>query len=268
MVNTTSQENLTSSSWKVGSVAKALNILDCFDQSHLELTLNDLSKMLNMPKSTLSNLIRTLENAGYLTRKNQGKSYSLGYKILELSYFLHSSMPIGRYALPVMEDLQILSRENVYLTTHINGRILYLEALFPSRRSAKYSISGKTLPMHCTSSGKAMLSYLPEQEVEMIIERWGLPAITPNTITEKDVLLKQIEIDRSRGYSVDVEEESLGVKCVAVAIRNSSGRSVGALSISGSVLSMTNEMIPKYASELSKACNILSDYADLFPSQS
>ena len=253
--------------WKVGSVSKALSILGCFDQEHRELTLNDLNKALGLPKSTLLNLIRTLEAEDYITHKNQGKSYTLGYKILELAYFLHSSMPIGRYALPVMEDLQALSDENIYLTTHIRGRVLYLEALYPNRRNVKYSISGKTLPMHCTSSGKIMLSHLPKEEVEGIIARWGLQSFTPNTIVDKDTLFKELELDKARGYSIDIEEESLGVKCVAVAVRNSSGRAVGALSISGSVLSMSNDLIPKYAMELSKACNILSDYAELFPSE-
>ncbi len=249
---------------KVGSVSKALKILNCFDQSHSELSLNDFHKALSIPKSTLSNLLSTLEDGGYVVRSKRGQCYHLGYKTLELAYFMRSSIPIRQYALPLMEDLQSYSNENIYLTTYVSGRVLYLEALYPSKRKSKYSISGKTLPMHCTSCGKAMLSYLPEDEVEEIIARWGLPAVTQNTITDHDKLMEQLRIDRIRGYSVDVEEESVGVKCVAVAIRDDTGRAVGALSISGSVLSITDELVLEYASELIKTCNILSTYSDLF----
>lgn len=257
-------ETSDSARWKVGSVSKALSVLNCFTQSRQELTLTEISKMLNYPKSTLLNMIRTLEAERYLYRVKYSQSYRLSYKILELAYFMRTSMPINQYAIPLMEDLQLMSGENVYLTTHIDGRVLYLEALYSGRRSAKYSISGKTLPMHCTSCGKAMLSYLPRDEVNRIIHHWGLAQITPNTIADEDTLEEELLLTSQRGYALDVEEESLGVKCVAVAIRNNCGRAIGALSISGSVISMKDELLPQYAAELSKAASILSNYAELF----
>lgn len=250
--------------WRVNSVAKALSVLGCFTQSRQELTLADMSRMLGLPKSTLLNLVRTLESEGYLYRVKYSQSYRLSYKILELAYFMRMSIPINQYALPLMEDLQALSGENVYLTTHINGRVLYLEALYSGSRSAKYSVSGKTLPMHCTSCGKAMLSYMSEEDVDSVISKWGLTQVTPNTITDREQLFTALADIRRCGYAVDVEEESLGVKCVAVAIRNTDGQAVGALSISGSVISMKDEYVLKYAAELSKAASILSNYADLF----
>ncbi len=250
--------------WRVGSVSKALSVLNCFTQSRQGLSMAEISRMLNYPKSTLLNMLRTLESEGYIYKVKHSQTYRLSYKILELAYFMRSSMPINQYALPLMEDLQQVSGENVYLTTFIDGRVLYLEALYSGSRSAKYSISGKTLPMHCTSCGKAMLSYLPCDEVESIVDKWGLCPVTPNTITDKTRLFEELDLCRQRGFALDVEEESLGVKCVAVAIRNSAGNSIGALSISGSVISMNDELIPKYAAELAKAASILSNYPDLF----
>lgn len=259
--------NNDSSRWKVGSVVKALGVLSCFAQSRQDLTMADMSRMLGFPKSTLLNLVRTLESEGYLYRVKHSQSYRLSYKILELAYFMRSSMPINQYALPLMEDLQTMSGENVYLTTHVNGRILYLEALYSGSRSAKYSVSGKTLPMHCTSCGKAILSYMSQGEVERIIDQWGLASVTPNTITDRVTLFEELQRIKQLGYALDDEEESLGVKCVAVAVRNSLGLAVGALSISGSSISMKDEILPRYAAELAKAANILSNYSDLFLGQ-
>lgn len=119
--------------------------------------------------------------------------------------------------------------------------------------------------MHCTGCGKAMLSQMPTDQVEAIIQKHGLPSFTQNTITDHDALMEQLAVCRRRGYALDNEEETMGVKCVAMAIRTSRGDVAGALSISGSTLSIRNENIPQYAELLSRACNSLSPYARMMP---
>lgn len=249
----------------VGSVAKAIRILNCFTPTRPRLSLAQISQQLCQPKSTTLNLIRTLEEGGLLLRTSGEQTYQLGYKLMELSYCLRASLPIIQYAVPFLEELQIKTGEIVYLTTHINGRVLYLEAMYPSIRIGNYSVTGKTLPMYCTGCGKAMLAYLPPDEVEQIIDRWGLHAYTPNTITDRTKLYEELEITRKRGYAIDVEEESPGVKCVAIPVRNSSGYPTGALSISGSLMSMKDDILDDYAKILSRICNSLAPYADQFP---
>lgn len=253
------------SSGHVNAVTKTLQILDCFTPEQPELSLAQISEKLNRPKSTLLNQIRTLEASGFLYRIPGSPSYRLGFKLMELNYCLYSSLTIVHYALPLMEDLQAATGEIIYLTTHINGQVLYLECVYPTRRSVSYSAAGKTLPMHCTGCGKAMLSYLPEQQVDQIIQTDGLPPKTSNTITDPDQLKADLAKARNLGYAIDVEEETLGVKCIAHAIRDGYGNVAGALSVSGSIMNMTNEKLKEYAKLLSNAANILSQYAYLFP---
>jgi len=250
---------------RVTATAKALKVLDCFTPTQTELTLAQISRLLNMPKSTLLNQIRTLEEAGYLMKIREGQSYRLGYKVMELSYCAHAATPVVQYAIPVMEDLQVATGEIIYLTSHIGGRVFYLECVYPSRRSISYSVSGKTLPMHCTGCGKAMLSQMPTEQVEAIIQKHGLAPVTQNTITDHDRLMEVLAVCRRRGYALDDEEETMGVKCVAMAIRTGRGDVAGALSISGSTLSIRPDNIEQYAELLSRACNTLSRHAHLFP---
>lgn len=249
----------------VGSVCKALSILECFTATQPEQTLSQISRQLSLPKSTALNLIRTLESGGYLLKNLNGQTYRLGYKILELSYFLRASLPITQYAMPFLEELQVKTEEAIYLTSHINGRVLYLEGMYPSTRFGNFSISGKTLPMHCTSCGKAMLAYLPEQETRQIIERWGLHAKTQNTITDPERLSQELEAIRRRGYATDLEEETLGVKCIGMAIRNSEGYPTGAISISGTVISMRDELLDYYAKMLARVCSVFIPNANQLP---
>lgn len=250
---------------RVTATAKALKVLDCFAPSQTELTLAQISRLLEIPKSTLLNQIRTLEEAGFLMRVRDGQAYRLGYKIMELSYCAHTAMPVVQYAVPVMEDLQVATGEIIYLTSHIGGRAFYLECVYPSRRSIAYSVAGKTLPMHCTGCGKAMLSQMPTEQVEEIIQKHGLPPVTQNTITDHDKLMECLAVYRRKGYALDNEEETMGVKCVAMAIRTGRGDVAGALSISGSTLSIRTDNIEQYAELLSRACNTLSQHAYLFP---
>lgn len=249
----------------VSSVQKALRILNCFTPASSELTLAQISSQLSIPKSTALNLIRTLEQCGYLIKSQSGQSYHLGYKILELSYSFRLSIPVVQYSIPYLEDIQEQTGEIVYLTSHVNGQVLYLESVYPSRRMANYSISGKTLPMHCTGCGKAMLSYLSCKELEQIVATWGLPRFTDNTITDIDSLRNELEIIRTRGYAIDLEEETPGVKCIAMPIRNAVGYPCAAISISGTVLNMKDDLLEKYAEILSRTCSALSSQASSFP---
>ncbi|XCP85601.1 IclR family transcriptional regulator [Roseburia hominis] len=258
-------ENRKDTPGKVSAVAKAFRILDCFTPIQTELSLAQLSKMLGIPKSTLLNQIRTLEEAGFLIRLRDGQAYSLGYKIMELSYCAYSAIPVIQGAIPIMENLMHATSETVYLTSHLGGRVFYMECVYPTRQAISYSVTGKTVPMHCTASGKAMLSYMSRDEVDTIIKEHGLPQITKNTITNYNQLLSELELSKERGYAIDLEEESLGVKCLAMAIRNNNGAVAGAISISGSIISMRDEQIPCYADQLARACNLLSQYAPLFP---
>lgn len=248
----------------VNSVAKALRVLNCFTPSQGYLTLAQISKELEMPKSTVLNLIRTLEHWGYLMRVS-GQSYQLGYKVLELGYSMQTNLPVIQYALPFMEKLQIQTGEIIYLTSHIDGRVLYLEGLYPSIRVGNYSNAGKTLPMHCTGCGKAMLAYLPQEELSWVLDTQPLVRFTPSTITHRGALLEELETIRRRGYAIDVEEESPGVKCVGMPIRDSDGYPVGALSISGTVMSMRDELLDNYARAISRACQGMIGNAGQFP---
>lgn len=255
------------SSSLVRSILKAAEVLECFTPAEPRLTLSEISERVKKPKSSTLNLLRTLEQAGLVSRVTESGHYQLSIKMMEYAYNVRANLPIVQYAMPFLEEIQGLAGENVYLTTHVGGRVFYLECLYPTVRTGSYSVQGKTLPMHCTGVGKAMLSALPDDDVDLIIDLHGLPRLTPNTIVEKDLLKQELREVRLRGYALDHEEESLGVKCVAVPIRNKAGYGVGAISISGTVISIPPSKIERYAEILSRVANTLSDVASYFPVQ-
>lgn len=250
---------------KIASVSKAIRILELFDPTRRELSLAQISKLLGWPKSTLSNFLRTLEAEGYLGRNPSSQNYHLGIKLMELGYNVRANLSIVHYAIPYMEDLCEQTHGNIYLTTHVGGSVLYLEGIYSNRRTTKYSIAGKILPMHVTASGKAMLSYLPEAEVAQILRTHPLTASTKHSITDKDALLRDIQEAHDRGYAIDREEETLGISCLSMAIRDPSGYPVGALSISGPVMHISEDRYDSLVALLTEARASLSAYTDMFP---
>lgn len=249
----------------INSVEKALKVLECFDSSSSELNLTQISERMNLPKSSTLNLIKTLMQAGYLYKAKGTQSYQLGYKILQLYYSMHASLPIVQLAVPLMDKLHMSTNCYIYLSTTIDGKVMILEGVYPHERLLKYSSTGKIMPMHCTASGKAMLSCMPRAMVDEILDRYGLTVSTPNTITDREILYRELDWIKEHGYSIDREEESMGSVCIAAAICNKVGAPVGAISISGTAQMFSTENINKYHQMLLPVVQILSNQAELFP---
>ena len=251
----------------VGSVVKAFRILDCFDDKNRILTLADITRKTGYPKTTVYGLLSTLENEHIIAKDNTVQGYRLGVQLFKHAYIAKISMPIIQIVSPIMKQLSVETGENVYLTTHSKGRVLFLEGIHYDHTYINYSETGKTLPMHCSASGKAMLANMTEDEVDAIFKRYPLEKKTINTMTDPVQIKKELAVIARQGYALDMEEESIGVRCVSVAILNNDNRPVGAISISGSVPHMTDENARQYYQLLMRQMRIIRMNADLFPCQ-
>jgi IclR family acetate operon transcriptional repressor len=105
------------------------------------------------------------------------------------------------------------------------------------------AVPGERNPIHCTALGKSLLAYLPERELQTIVDKLPLIKLTPKTITHKKHLLEHLSRVREQGFAVDVEENVTGVVCVAAPIFDPEGRALASISISGP----TARMGPKLA---------------------
>lgn len=249
--------------WKLNSAAKCIKALRAFTVEKPEWQLTQLSRELNIPKSTLLSILRTLQSFGYV-RKQPNQCYRLGVDVLELAYNARGAIPILQYAVPLMEDIQQATGKIVYFTIPKNGKVLYLEGIYPGKRNVTYSVTGKTLLLHCTGCGKAILSEMSEEQVRRIVEVYGLPRFTSTTITDYAELQRELQETRERGYAIDNGEEGPGVRCVATAIKSVNGP-LGALSISGSVINMPDNILESYAELLTHASMLLASHPEAFP---
>ncbi len=216
----------------INSVRKALDIVGLFTPSEPRLTLAEISSRLSLPRSTAHNLLSTLMACSFV-EKTDNDHYALGRAIIALTQAVLVNVELRDRAAPLLRELADYSRQSVYLTVRDGDYCLYIYAVESPRRLLARTAVGDRVALHCTSVGKAILAFLPEDEVRAIASRSGLPAVTSQTLTDIDSLLADMETTRSRGYSIDNEEHELNTFCVGAPVLDENGQVIGSLSVSG-----------------------------------
>ena len=216
----------------IQSIERAIRLLEAFGPAEPRLSLTDLARRLDLPKSTVHNILKTLTSYGYVERVD-GDRYALGTAPIVLAQAARVSVELRDRAAPLLRELADTSRETVYLTSFEGDHVLYVYAIETSSRLLARSALGERGPMHCTSVGKAVLAELDADAVADVVARRGLPAFTAHTITTPEALGAELERTRERGHSVDAQEHEIGTFCLGAAIRDGRGQVIGACSLSG-----------------------------------
>ncbi len=233
----------------INSILKALDILDLFSAAEPRLSLGEISRRLDMPKSTVHHLLATLVARGFIERVDNDQ-YALGTAVIHLAQSARVNVELRDRAAPLLRQLADTCHESTYLTVRDGDDLLYIYAIESPRRLLARTAVGEYVPMHCTSNGKAILAHLDPAEVVAIAGRRGLAVFTRNTITQLPDLLQDLERVRQRGYALDAEEHELKTYCVGVAIFDGSQRVIGACSVSGNDPQIIDHRLAEIASQV------------------
>ena len=214
--------------YKVKSLSKAMSVLECFLCNKAELGITEISQKLHVQKATIYNIVDTFLNLGYLVQNRETKKYSLSVKLLRYAYIINDHLGFRNFFLPYMDQIVNETNENVYLGIPHGSDVLYIEFRSPEGRS-KRSILGERAPMYCTGLGKALMAFLPEDEIKEYASQ-PLVKFTETTITSKQKLLRELAGIREQGYAIDNMEHEHGVICIGMPVFGSDGRVIAALS--------------------------------------
>ena len=198
---------------------------------HVGLTLAEISKELNISKSTVHRYLHTLERLGDVER-NDRENYHRGSTILSLAGNYLNNLDLPNIAEVYMRELSERTLETFHLAVPSGIEVVYI-AKGNSRKSIQMIAQiGSRMPMYCTSLGKSMLAHLPEDRFNSVIAGGLLPR-TRNTFDNPDDLMGDLEKIRKVGYAIDNIENEEGVRCIGAPIFDHSRKIVGAVSISG-----------------------------------
>lgn len=216
----------------IKSVSKALDILHVFSPLEPRLSLAEIGKRLDLPKSTTHNILSTLERSGFI-EKVGGEQYALGTAVISLSQSVRVNAELRDRAAPRIRELADATGETVYLTSFERDHVLYIYAIETTGRLMARTAVGERSPMHCTGVGKAILASLPPEQVDAIARGNGLAQFTEHSTTTLEALHRALEETRARGYARDNQEHEIGTYCLGAKIVDAEGKAIGACSISG-----------------------------------
>lgn len=241
------------------TLRKALRILCAFTMERPYLSISEISTLTGYPYSTVHRFVSILAREGFLAldERHQPGRYKLGLRLFELGSVVRETFDLRRASLDILETLARKTNETVHLVVRDGNAGIYLEKVELPGKTVHYSRVGKKLPLHCTASGKALLSGLPDAEVRALLGE-TLPRYTPNTITTIEELLAELQRVREQGWAMDAEELEVGLSCLGAPIRDFSGGVVAAISLSGVAVSFNGERRPTLIKALVDAANLVS----------
>lgn len=246
------------SSRKIGSVQRAIDILNLFKSQSPELGTTEIARALGLHKSTTASLVYTLEANGFLSQNSTTRKYHLGFKIVERAFAMLDQVEVRQIAYPHLQTLRNEWNETVNLAVLDGSEVVFVERMMGTKALGMRSEIGRRSAAHSTAVGKALLSCLPNTKVEELVKRCGLPAMTPKTITDLDHLLADLEQVREQGYAVDDEENEIGGRCVAVPIFDHTGQAIAAVSISAPTARLPLSDVPQAGAMVVKTAKAIS----------
>lgn len=207
-------------------VINVLNIVDKYEQG---LTFSDISEKLNIPKSTLSPILKTLVESKYLEIDEKG-CYKTSFQLFQLGMSYSGHLDVMSIIRKQMENIVDKVGEITQFGVLIDDMVLYLEKVNTNDSIEIVSSVGKKLPARATGLGKALLSGLTNEEIEKLYDGVKFTKITENTKDNLNDLIEEIEQVRKNGYALDNQEISMNMSCVAVPIKVN-GKVKGAMSV-------------------------------------
>lgn len=227
----------------VRAVERAMEILMGLSKHPQGVGVTGLAREVGLSKATIYRLLNTLVTRGFVERVPGTEFYRLGLTMFDLGMAVRNRMDLVREAGPILKEVVERTRETVHLGILDNGEVVYVDKLEGPGAIQMLSRIGRRVPVHCTAMGKVLAADLPAVELERVISLRGLKACTENTITDLELLKAHLREVARQGFAVDRVEHEYGVQCVAAPIRDFTGRVIGAFSISGSILTITEERL-------------------------
>ncbi|WP_374686892.1 IclR family transcriptional regulator [Promineifilum sp.] len=239
------------------AVRRAMALLKAFDDDHPAWGLSDLARQTGLNKTTTFRLLSALERDGMVARGDDGERYVLGPEVAVLGGRALRANNLRAVARPELERLADDTRETASLEVFSGGEMLVIDEIVGSHLMSGVPDLGSRWPLHASSTGLAVLAFLPEETAANLLSRVLTP-ITPATMTDRVALQAELACIRERGYSIADESLEVGLIAIAAPVYDHDGRAMAALSIAGPKLRLTAECVPAIGERVRAAAGRVS----------
>jgi len=235
------------------SLARGLAVIRAFSQQRKRLSIANISNKTGIPRAAVRRCLYTLARLGYVTADE--RDFSLNPKILTLGHAYLSSTPLSASAQPFLDRIANAVHESCSVAILDEDEILYVARSATTSRIMSVDLSiGSRLPAYCTSMGRVMLAGLSPSQLGAYLSRVKLQPFTVHTMTSRDKLLQALEKVRQDGYAIVDQELEIGLRSVAVPVKDISGKVVAAMNIGAQASRVpVSEMKSKFLAHLATA---------------
>ncbi|MCD8899718.1 IclR family transcriptional regulator [Staphylococcus gallinarum] len=216
----------------VKSAKRVFDVLELLKDASLPLSEKEIGDALNIPPSSLFNLLKTMLDSKYIRKDYQNK-YLLGHKLINLGNRAREDLDLYNESLTYIKNLNDKINETIFLAYPQYNEMIYLTKIDSNRSIRTTAQPGTNKPIYSTGLGKACLSMYDSNLLDEMFEHIKFEAITPKTVGNYADLKKQLAMFKAQGYAIDDEENEMGLYCIAAPILNDAQQVVGAISCAG-----------------------------------
>lgn len=229
------------------------------------MTVSEVNQQFKIPKSSAYAILQTLKARGYVHKDEQDR-YSLTLQLFSLGNELIAGIDLRRSTYSLLKDLADKAQITAHIAVLEGTHAVYIEKIEVMASVRLRTEVGRTLHLHSTSIGKALLAFRPEAEIDRILEKLPLPALTPKTITDPAVLKKELAKVRAQGYAVGSEENEVDTRAVGAPIFGPDGRLLAAVNLGATTLQMKPKDIPRLGALVKEYGMMMSEKLGYHPS--
>lgn len=248
----------------LSSVQNAIRVMRQFSFDEPELGITELHERLGISKSSIYRILQTLCAEHIIQQNPKTKKYHLGLSAFEIGCVVYHDIQVCQVALPLLQRMQLNIPTVIQLVVYDRGYSIYLLKLPEKKETQFFNRMGKRVPANATASGKVLLAYQSDREIERQCAK-DLKSFTPYTITNPKVLWSELKNIRKNGYAFSKEEYKLGMEAVAVPIFDEMTEEIiAAISVTGPKRMFSPNQIQKYLKEMRFYSRLISEQIDFF----
>jgi len=230
-INLSKEKSKEKSKETVQSLVKGLAVIQAFDERRPSMSLSEVAQITGFTRAATRRFLLTLVSEGYA--KQDGKHFSLTAKILNLGFSYLSSLDIWHNAKPLMTNLVERLNESCSAAVLDGFDVVYVARVATTKRIMSITLNvGTRLPAFATSMGRVLLADLSTTALDSFITKCNIEQFTKYTITEKSLLLAEIQKVKKQGWSMVEQELEVGLTSISVPVLNIAGDVVAALNVS------------------------------------
>ena len=241
------------------AIDRVVAILDCFTQSTPQLGVREIARKIGLPSSTTGRILVSMKEAGLLGQNEDTQLYQLGGRLLSWAGVYSTTLDVRSIALPAMHKLHHETDETISLYVLEGNERLCVERLESTHNVRIVARVGRHIPLYVGSAGKVFLAFLSEERRDKILNEVNYIPFTPNTILDRNQLLKEISLIRQQGYAVSHGEWQVEASGIAAPIFDHTKEIIAAITISGPTQRFSAENLPVYRDKLLAAAQKISE---------